>query len=268
MPSLDAFSFSRMTTFEQCARRYRYRYLDGVREGFQSIEAFMGQQVHACVEWLYKERMAGGAPRVEVAIERYCHQFDRELAGHRPAIKVIRRDATVEHYRRSGAEMLADFHRQRFIVDGLETIATERHFVLELAEGLRFQGFIDRVARDGSGRLHLIDFKTGSRVPERFEGKDADQLDAYALAMFTEQPELDEIVLVLEYLRTARAHTKRIRRRDSAAIHTRLTTRIGVALLATVFPPSPGALCDWCGFNDLCEAYAGMPSRRLYAAGR
>lgn len=263
---IDAFSFSRLTTFEQCARRYRYRYLDSVREAFQSIEAFMGQQVHACVEWLYQERMAGNAPRVDAAVERYCRQFDRELSGHRPAVKVVRRDGAIEHYRRSGAEMLADFHRQRFAPDPLETVATERHFVLDLAEGLQFQGFIDRVARDARGTLHLIDFKTGSRVPERFEGKDADQLDAYALAMFSESPQLDEIVLMLEYLRTARAHIKRIRRADAAAIRQRLAARIAVARTATVFPPAPGALCDWCGFNDLCEAYAPGAPRRAYAA--
>ena len=28
---------------------------------------------------------------------------------------------------------------------------------------------------------------------------------------------------------------------------------------ANVFPPTPGTLCDWCGFNDLCEAYVARP---------
>src|SRR5688572_3505192 len=37
-----AYSFSRITTFEQCARRFRYRYLDKVKEAFDSVEGFMG----------------------------------------------------------------------------------------------------------------------------------------------------------------------------------------------------------------------------------
>jgi len=247
------FSFSRMTTFEQCPRRYRYRYLDGVREGFQSIEAFMGQQVHATVEWLYNERIAGNEHAVEAAVGRYCSEFDKAGAASKPAIRVIRADMASEHYRRSGAEMLAAFHARRFAADVLETVAMERHFEIDVDEGIRFQGYIDRLARDGDGTLHVIDFKTGSRVPARFEGKDADQLDAYALALFTQNGD-DELVLVLEYLRTATVRTKRIRRSQIDEIRRRLAARIAAAQLATVFPPVPGALCGWCGFNDLCEA--------------
>lgn len=247
------FSFSRVTTFEQCPRRYRYRYLDGVREGFQSIEAFMGQQVHAAVEWLYNERMAGNEHAAEAAVGRYCTEFDKAGAAGKPGIRVIRADMPAEHYRRSGAEMLAAFHARRFVTDTLETVAMERHFEIEVGEGTGFQGYIDRLARGADGVLHVIDFKTGSRVPARFEGKDADQLDAYAMALFTQTDE-QELVLVLEYLRTATVHTKRIRRSEIDATRQRLAARIEAARSATVFPPIPGALCGWCGFNDLCEA--------------
>lgn len=264
MAQLETFSFSRVTTFEQCPRRYRYRYLDGVREAFQSIEAFMGQQVHAAVEWLYNQRLAGQEHAAEAVVGRYCAEFDQAYAASRPAVRVIRTDMAAEHYRRSGAEMLADFHRRRFLDDTLETVGVERHFELDLGGGAPFQGYIDRLARDRDGLLHIIDFKTGSRVPARFEGKDADQLDAYALALFT-QTDADELVLVLEYLRTATARTKRVRRDQSHEVRRRLAARIDAARSATVFPPIPGSLCDWCGFNDLCEAY---PSHRTAPARR
>ena len=42
----QVYSYSRITTFEQCARRFRYRYVDGIKEAFRGVEAFMGQQVH------------------------------------------------------------------------------------------------------------------------------------------------------------------------------------------------------------------------------
>ncbi|MBI5503797.1 MAG: PD-(D/E)XK nuclease family protein [Deltaproteobacteria bacterium] len=262
MAQPETFSFSRVTTFEQCPRRYRYRYLDGVREAFQSIEAFMGQQVHATVEWLYNQRLAGHEHAVEAAVGRYCTEFDKAHSAGKPAVRVIRADMATEHYRRSGAEMLADFHRRRFVADGLETVAMERHFQLDLGAGVPFQGYIDRLARDADGVFHIIDFKTGARVPARFEGKDADQLDAYALALFT-QTDADELVLELEYLRTATAHAKRVRRDQTEEVRRRLSARIAAARSATVFPPIPGSLCDWCGFNDLCEAY---PSRRVGSA--
>jgi len=259
MAGLETFSFSRVTTFEQCARRYRYRYVDGVREAFQSIEAFMGQQVHAAVEWMFQEKDAGRAPRVDDAVRQYSATFDRAWGEARGGLKVIKQGTAVEDYRRSGAEMLADFHRTRFAADRLETIGLERHFMLEIDEGRRFQGFIDRLARDASGVVHIIDYKTGGRPPTRFGGKDGDQLEAYAVAMFAETG-ADELVLMLEYLRNGSTQSRRIRRGEAEETARRLGARIRVAAEANVFPPSPGTLCDWCGFNDLCEAY-GRRSR-------
>jgi len=253
MPALDTFSFSRVTTFEQCARRYRYRYVDGVREAFQSIEAFMGQQVHAAVEWLFEEKKAGRLPRADEAVRRYTATFDEAWGQARATLKVIKRDTRIEDYRRSGAEMLVDFHRLRFLGDSLETVGLERHFLMEMAEGRRFQGFIDRLARDAAGVVHIIDYKTGGRPPIRFGGKDGDQLEAYAVAMFAETT-ADELVLTLEYLRNSSTQTRRILREEAGETARRLGARIRVAAEATVFPPTPGTLCDWCGFNDLCEA--------------
>jgi RecB family exonuclease len=56
--SFPTYSFSRITTFEQCARRFRYRYLDGVKEAFHGVEAFMGQRVHEVIEWLFNACIA------------------------------------------------------------------------------------------------------------------------------------------------------------------------------------------------------------------
>jgi putative RecB family exonuclease len=259
MTGLETFSFSRVTTFEQCARRYRYRYVDGVREAFQSIEAFMGQQVHGAVEWLFTERGEGRLPRVDEAVKFYLESFDRGCMEARSGLKVIKKGTVVEDYRKSGAEMLRDFHMHRFAGDALETVGLEKHFVLEVQPGRRFQGFIDRLARDQTGVLHIIDYKTGGRPPVRFGGKDGDQLEAYAVAMFAET-DAEELELRLEYLRNGSTQTRRIRRSESVETARRLAARIAVAAEANVFPPTPGTLCDWCGFNDLCEAY-GSRSR-------
>jgi putative RecB family exonuclease len=260
MPAAETFSFSRVTTFEQCARRYRYRYVDGVKEAFQSIEAFMGQQVHASIEWLFRERAEGREPRADEAVRAYSASFDRAMAEARGAVRVVKAGGKVEDSRRMGAEMLADFHRARFVPDRLETVGLERHFVLELGGGRRFQGFIDRLARDGDGVLHVIDYKTGGRPPSAFVGKDADQLEAYAVAMF-EETGAEEIQLRLEYLRNGSVQGRRIRRDECAEKARRLAARIQVATQASVFPPTPGVLCEWCGFNDLCEAYAQRPGQ-------
>jgi len=262
-----AYSFSRISTFEQCARRFRYRYLDQVKEAFDSVEGFMGRQVHESIEWLFGERMRGFVPSVSQTISRYCEQWDAQVACAPRAIRVVRRDQDVAGYRKTGAELVARFHREKFASDALETIANEMEFDVEVGARYRFRGYIDRVARDADGRIHVIDYKTGRRVPQRFEGKEADQLHAYALAIFheTDQQEID---LVLEFLRAGTTLRERVKREEMAAIDAQLAARIAVCEDATVFPPTPGALCDWCGYNDICDGYRPRAPRtpaRAYA---
>jgi RecB family exonuclease len=252
-PDPSTYSFSRVTTFEQCARRFRYRYLDGVQEGFQGVEGFMGTQVHSALEWLFEQRDAGHKKTVEQAVAYYCDEWDRCVTNAAAPVRVVKTGTPMETYRRNGAEMLSRYYRERFLSDRLTTVANEHHFLVTLGDRLRFQGFIDRLATDEKGLLHIIDYKTGSRVPKKFDGKEAQQLEAYAMAMFREG-EAEEIELVLDFLKTGARLRRRVARADAEEIEARLIARIDKAEEANVFPPTPGVLCGWCGYNDVCES--------------
>jgi putative RecB family exonuclease len=250
-----AYSFSRISTFEQCARRFRYRYLDQVKEAFDSIEGFMGRQVHDTIEWLFGERARGRTPGAAEAVTRYCRRWDEDVVGAPRRLRVVKSGEDVETYRRVGADLVAQFHRERFIADELETVAAEKHFSIVLGGRHQFQGYIDRLARDSTGLLYVIDYKTGRRAPPSFEGKEARQLEAYALAVFAEST-ADEIELVLEFLRVGKTLRARVERRQAERIEMRLAEQIDTVEDATVFPPRPGVLCDWCGYNDICDGYS------------
>ncbi|MFQ5353255.1 MAG: RecB family exonuclease [Candidatus Binatia bacterium] len=246
------YSFSRISQFSQCPRRFRYRYIDGVKEAFQSVEGFVGQRVHATIEWLYLERVAGREPDSREAVTWYCDDWDRAILGAQ-TVRVVRGVDSLESHRRRGAELVDSYHRRRFVEDRLETVAVEHHFVVELQNRYSFQGYIDRLARDSEGLFHVIDYKTGRRTPRSFAGKEADQLHAYALAIFKENA-VEEVELVLEFLTSTRSLRARVRRSQCEAVEEQLASRIGAIESATVFPPSPGVLCDWCGYNDICDA--------------
>jgi putative RecB family exonuclease len=252
----EPYSFSRVTTFEQCPRRYRYRYLDGVQEGFDSVESFMGRQVHATIEWLYGERDKGRKPAADETVEWYCASWDAAIAAGPRLVRVVKDGAPLEGYRRSGAEMLSRFHKTRFTSDRLETVGNEHHFLVTIGARYQFQGYIDRLARDQAGTLHIIDYKTGRKSGRGFSGREAEQLEAYAVALFATEP-IEEIELVVEYLRIGERARKRIRREESAAVQESLVARIESLESSTVFPPNPGILCRWCGYNDFCDAATG-----------
>ena len=254
----EPFSFSRVTTFEQCPRRYRYRYLDGVQEGFDSVEAFMGRQVHSTIEWLYEERRVERSPTAEDAVGKYCELWDCEIVASRRPVRVVKVDTALEGYRRAGADMITRFHRSRFVSDKLVTIENERHFRVTLGGRFEFQGYIDRLARDERGTVHIIDYKTGRKSSQGFSGREAEQVEAYAVALFTELDEVEELELALEYVRTGDRVRRRVARRECEEIERRLVARIEAVVSSTVFPPIPSVLCRWCGFNDVCDAVVGQ----------
>jgi len=41
-----SFSFTRIGNLESCKLQYKYNYIDGLRTGMKTIEAFLGSRVH------------------------------------------------------------------------------------------------------------------------------------------------------------------------------------------------------------------------------
>jgi len=57
---MPTYSHSRLSTFEDCPRRYYYRYIARlVVEEEEGIEGFLGSLVHEALEKLYRDRMFG-----------------------------------------------------------------------------------------------------------------------------------------------------------------------------------------------------------------
>ncbi|MCT1444910.1 ATP-dependent helicase [Corynebacterium sanguinis] len=64
-----------------------------------------------------------------------------------------------------------------------EQVAVEADIDVTIAPGLRIVGRADRIERDGSGALHIVDLKTGSALPSQAEAEANPQLEAYQLAL-------------------------------------------------------------------------------------
>ena len=64
-----------------------------------------------------------------------------------------------------------------------EQVAVEADIDVEISPGLRVVGRADRIERDGSGALHIVDLKTGSGVPSKDDAEANPQLEAYQLAL-------------------------------------------------------------------------------------
>ncbi|HOC41739.1 MAG TPA: PD-(D/E)XK nuclease family protein [Thermoanaerobaculales bacterium] len=242
------YSFSRVKTFAQCPLRYRFRYVEGRREAFRSIETYLGSTLHAVVEWLYERRDRAEGPALPAALEELARRWG---AGWTEDVAVVRAADSADGALRLGREMLSLFHRSTFARDRSETIALEARLTMQLAPDIQFTGVADRIGRIPGGRLFIVDYKTSRSpgTPDEFsEGLQAQLYAGCAIRLHDEA----EALAGYHYLRSGRTSWHLVSRtRADGHLH-RFGELARAARDAAEFPARPSVLCAWCGLNAIC----------------
>jgi putative RecB family exonuclease len=252
----NAYSFSRIKCLHQCPLRYRYRYLQGLKEAFRSIESFLGNAVHDVLEWMYVKRDSGPSPGESKMLERFAAGWS---AGRDDSVAIVRIDDEEESYLKLGREMLARFFNDTFARDRSETVALERRLTIRLSETVVFTGFADRIGRTEQGRLFVVDYKTSKNEGNGSEFSEGLQAPLYAACVLGEHGE-KEALAGYHYLRHGTTRWQQVDGERAAQLLERFLDLANAADAAGDFPAQPGILCAWCGFNAQCPA-AEVPER-------
>jgi putative RecB family exonuclease len=252
----NAFSFSRVKCFHQCPLRYRYRYVQGLKEVFRSIESFLGNAVHDVLEWLYAERDRGKDPDEATMLDRFATIWSDTRDA---SVTIIRVDEDEASYLRTGREMLVRFFRETFASDRSETVALEQRMSLQLSETILFTGFADRVGRTDKGRLFVVDYKTSKSEGDGSEFSEGLQAPLYAACVLKHHEE-DHALAGYHYLRHGTTRWQQVDRERATQLFERFLDLANEVDAAGEFPAMPGILCAWCGFNSRCPS-ADVPER-------
>jgi putative RecB family exonuclease len=252
----NVYSFSRVKCFDQCPLRYRYRYLQGHKEAFRSIESFLGNVVHDVLEWMYAERNRGSDIDEPAMLRKLAAGWS---ASRDDSVAIIRVEDEEETYLKLGREMLVRFLRDTFDRDRSETVALEQRLSIRLSDTVVFTGFADRVGRTDKGRVFVIDYKTSKNEGTASEFSEGLQAPLYAACVLREHGE-EEVLAGYHYLRHGTTRWQQVDRDRAAHLLDRFLDLAYEAEAAGDFPARPGILCAWCGFNAQCPA-ADVPER-------
>lgn len=244
----NAFSFSRVKTFHQCPLRYRFRYIEGRKEAFRSIESYLGNVVHDVLEWLYNERDGGFKPVEEAVLEEFARRWAEGRDHTVTAIRIADEDDT---YLRLGREMLSRFLRETFARDRSQTVSLEQRLSERLSDTVLFTGFADRIGRTDKGRLFVIDYKTSKSEGDGSEFSEGLQAPLYAACVLRHHEE-DEVLAGYHYLRHGSTHWQQVDRDRADQLLQRFLDLVQEVEAAGDYPAEPGILCAWCGFNAIC----------------
>jgi len=257
----QTFSHSRLATFEDCPKRFEYRYVLKIPSETDGIEAFVGSRVHEVLERLYVAVGRDKMPTLARVIARYQQLFDDKFDPQR--IRIVREGMPVSFYRTLGERCITGYYRRHYPFDEGETLGIEQHvsFSLDGDGKYKLQGIIDRIVRATEGTIEIHDYKTGKRLPKQ-EQLDSDrQLALYQIGLADQYPD-QPMRLVWHYLQQNQSPTST---RTPEQLETLRSDTMGlIDRIRTEFEYKPrrSGLCDWCEYNDRCPIY---PKERLAA---
>ncbi|MFA6316040.1 MAG: PD-(D/E)XK nuclease family protein [Elusimicrobiota bacterium] len=262
--SSTRFSFSKLDTYKECPRRYRYRYVDRIKVERRTAETFLGTCVHGALEELYRNLSHGRTMTREEVLGAFEAGWK---AGWSDGVEIHDKKLSVGDFKRVGEDCLRTYYDARApFQDGLaHEVEKKLGVALKVdvdgeALDCRVEGFIDRLsfpkAEPGAAEIH--DYKTGAHLPTQ-EVVDANfQFDVYDLLVRSQFPGVREVRVFLHYLRFGRtlSPSRNPSLDRSGETRAALASLIGAVRREHLWEPRQSRLCDWCEYRDICPLWA------------
>ncbi len=250
------FSPSKLGVYQNCPRRYQYRYVDKISRARKTPETVVGVAVHSAFEELYALVTGGKIPALDFVQGVYSREF---AAGWDET--VVEKDARFarDDWKKVGRDCVELYYEAHKPFSQDRTIAVEKRVGFPISvdgHEYRVEGFIDRLSLAPDGAIEIHDYKTAKSLPNQAHADEDWQLALYELAVRREWPDTQSVRLKWHYVR----HGKTLVSIRDEAARVKLLADAGALISVIkhdhVFEPRPSPLCDWCEYRDLCPVFA------------
>jgi len=248
------YSHSRLSSFEQCPLKFKYRYIDKIiPEIEKSIESVLGITVHETLEWLYKESEKN-VPNLDKTIIYY---LDKWQQNYNPKINIVKKNLTEKDYFNLGVEYILNYYTkyQPFKENTLE-IEKKIFFNLDEQGEYKIIGFIDRLSYNlKTNEYEIHDYKTANTLPTQERIDNDRQLALYAIAIKNIYGQDKEVKLVWHYLAYNKKITSTRTNLQLENLKKQTLELIKKIESTTEFPPNKSVLCNWCEYKNICPEF-------------
>jgi hypothetical protein len=203
-------SLSKLGTFESCAAKYKFQYIDRLPRGAPGPAAARGIDAHKAME----DYILGVVPALPSGMEMYGGFLDglKRLEGIVPEAKLA---------------FNSDWSKANWD-----------------DEGIWWRGVLDLLVPPQGGTAHVYDWKTGKIYDDH-----EDQRQIYAIATSIEYPDAFEITCSHVYLDLGKNVAVTYHRDQLVGFRERWRRRFTAVEGATEFPYNPQFGCRWCPYS-------------------
>lgn len=264
-----AYSHSQLKTFEECALRFRYKYIDKIPEPAAAPSPAMerGTIVHDTLELLYKKIQNSGL--VMTREELHTHIETKMIAFRDRYNAVSELPLSAEIYADEldiSKSMIDRYYDSYYPFNQTKINWLEQNINFDLPNGAKFRGIIDRLDFQGDQAI-IVDYKTDKSIAPygTFTETYQQQLTSYAVWVMNNYPHVVKSVTgKLIYLRLQQEVTWEISHDMLTQAVTNITnkiTKIEDTLFRynmgenNAFWPVEWTQCRRCAYQVMCPLW-------------
>lgn len=255
------YSHSKLSTFEQCSLKFKFRYIDKIiPEIEKTIEAHLGSAIHSTLEWLYRQVMKKTVPSIEDVIIYYTTKWEESYTDN---TIIVKKNLSVKDYFNKGIKFLIDYYTKHQPFDD-NTLETEKKIIINLDEEgqYKIQGFIDRLVYNlKTEEYEVHDYKTANNLPLKEKVENNRQLALYSIAIKDLFGNERKVCLIWHYLAYNQKICSRRTNEQLAKLKQETLELIKKIESTTEFPSNKTILCDWCEYKTICPEFSEKESK-------
>ena len=247
---MTCYSHSRISTFEQCRYKYKLQYIDRVKVDVPTtVEAFMGKRVHETLEKLYSDLKFCKENSLPDLLKFLQEEWKKNWHDN---VVIVRKGMTPENYLLMAIKFVSDYY-ETYEPFTEKVIAIEKKISIDLGEGYKLIGYIDRLDFGDDYEIH--DYKTnGNLTAQEYLDKDR-QLALYALAIKNEFPDAKDVKLVWHFLAFNKEMYSSRTDQELEDLKKSVIDLIKEIESCKKFEPKESALCNWCDYKEICPRF-------------
>lgn len=265
--SLLSVSYSKLSLFENCAFRYKLKYIDGHYGDSQTLALELGSILHKGLELKGLDKIRGKETDYD-EIKNIVYQGTTERTEKDvtllPGINKIKKKYIEDWNSNNGTdatyEEKMDLYVNQVLPSRMEdrdwkVVGVEKNFEFVYDDKCIMHGFIDRIDQNLEGALKVVDYKSSKKVFRDTDIKTPLQMVIYDLAcvfLYNILPEFHEYDFILLNKKQTTADgvcSKGYLKRGLKKID-KLLAQIFELEKTGVYKPSATPLCYWCDYPD------------------
>ena len=249
---MPLYSYSRLSTYENCPQQYKLRYVDRITppEDEEGIEAFLGSRVHETLDKLYKELILTKLNSLDELITYYEEQWDKNWHEN---VVIVKKQFTKDNYQNAGKAGIANYYKRHHPFNQSKTLATELPVSFKI-EDYTIRGVIDRLSNIEEGVYEIHDYKTSGYIPSQDRLDDDRQLALYQIGIKEKFRDAKDIILKWHYLLFDKELISQRSDDQLEDLKKQVISLIKTIEKDSVFKPVESKLCDWCDYPQYCPA--------------